>query len=68
MELLETLTVWQWIGVALSLWVAWDLVTGHVYSYRSVRRRDEPVYYWAMMLIWSAVAIWCLFGADILLG
>ncbi len=68
MEYLSYLSFWQWIGILLSLWVLWDLFTGHVYSYRSIYRSEEPGYYWIMMLIWAAIAAWCLFGMDPLLS
>ncbi|MEC7289225.1 MAG: hypothetical protein VXW22_03930 [Pseudomonadota bacterium] len=68
MDVLYGLSVWQWIGAGLTLWVVWDLITGHVYSYRSVYRAEEPGYYWVMVVVWAAVAAWCLFGMDALIG
>lgn len=64
MEIISTFGVWQWIGLALLGWLGWDLVSGHVYSYRSVYRSEEPLYYWAMIALWSVVAAGCFWGMD----
>ena len=50
------LSAWQWVGVGLVVWVAYDLFAGYGYSYRLVHRAEEPVHYWLMIALWSLVA------------
>jgi len=48
--------LWHLVGVALLLWVGYDLVMGYTYSYRLVLRSAEPLHYWLTLLVWLAVA------------
>ena len=47
------------LGIALLLWVAWDLFAGSVWLHREFHRREEPVAYWLTLLLWLAVALSC---------
>ena len=49
------------LGVMLLLWVAWDLYSGTVWAHREISRRSEPLAYWSMTAVWTAVAVSCIF-------
>lgn len=50
------MNVWFYIGIALLLWVVYDLVTGKVWSYREIERKNEPAMYWVFILAWFVLA------------
>ncbi len=56
------LQLWQWVGVALMLWLAWDLIAGYTYIHRKVKRIEEPALYWVVMLVWAAIAVVMMLG------
>jgi len=47
------------LGIALLLWVGWDLLNGSVWLHREFQRAEEPVAYWLTLLLWLAVALSC---------
>lgn len=49
------------LGIALLLWVLWDLFNGSNWLHREFKRSEEPFAYWCTMLIWLAVAVSCFF-------
>ncbi|GGK72405.1 hypothetical protein [Amphritea balenae] len=49
------------LGIALLLWVAYDLFSGSVWLHREFKRAQEPGAYWGTMLLWLLVAISCFF-------
>ena len=51
------MTIWQWLGAALLVWLVWDLVKDHTWIHRQVERRREPGLYWGLMAIWAAIAL-----------
>lgn len=51
---------WFIIGIALLIWVLYDLFSGTVWSYRKIYRREEPVAYWFTLAIWFVLAIGCI--------
>ena len=48
--------IWQIVGIALVVWVLYDLFAGYTYSYRLVMREAEPWHFWITVLLWSAIA------------
>lgn len=53
---------WTWfLGIALLLWVAWDLFAGSSWLHRRFERVSEPGAYWGTLGLWTAVAISCFF-------
>ncbi|CAM3748596.1 hypothetical protein [Parendozoicomonas haliclonae] len=51
----------NWLGIALLVWVAWDLWAGSVWLHREFTRQYEPVAYWCLMLVWLGVAVSCFY-------
>ena len=47
------------LGILLTLWVLWDLVSGSAYLWHRHTRSEEPGLYWLAMLLWSALAVTC---------
>lgn len=56
--------LWQYIGLGLTIWVIYDLMSGHVYFPGKVSRKANPYLYWVGIIVYSALAISCFFGAD----
>ncbi|HBR99322.1 MAG TPA: hypothetical protein DD979_18385 [Gammaproteobacteria bacterium] len=56
--------LWQWVGVALVVWLAWDLYQGSTWIHRAVFRRQEPVLYWVLMAVWAMIAVMLLFNTG----
>ena len=54
---------WFFIGIALILWVIYDLYSGKVLLHREIRRENEPILYWVTCLLWLAVALYVLLGS-----
>jgi len=51
---------WLIAGIALLIWVVHDLVVGSVWSYRKIHRKNEPLMYWVVLIMWFIVAILCM--------
>lgn len=51
---------WLIIGLILLIWVVIDLISGTVWSYRRIKRSEEPGMYWLFTTIWFGLAISCL--------
>lgn len=49
--------IWPYIGVALFVWTGFDIIKGHTWLHRKVLRDEEPVLYWALIVLWLAVAV-----------
>lgn len=49
------------LGIALLIWVAYDLYGGSVWLHREFFRSEEPIAYWSLILLWLAVAISCFY-------
>ncbi|WP_305986847.1 hypothetical protein [Roseibium sp. MMSF_3544] len=49
------------LGIALLVWVAYDLVTGKVWLHRAFHRASEPAGYWLTMGLWLLVALSCFY-------
>jgi len=45
-----------YIGVALFVWTAFDIINGHTWLHRKVLRSEDTVLYWALIVLWLAVA------------
>lgn len=60
--------IWQYIGIGLAIWVLYDLLTGHVYFPGKVSRTESPGTYWTGMVVYSALAVSCFFGAAYIFG
>lgn len=48
-----------WLGIALVIWLAYDLINGSVYLHREIDRNSEPSLYWFSIVLWGAVAASC---------
>lgn len=58
------MNIWLYIGIALLLWVAYDLFAGVTWSYREIRRQHEPILYWIFTGLWLLIAIGTLYTAN----
>lgn len=50
------MSLWQWVGVALVVWLLWDLYAGTTWIHRTVYREYEPSLYWVVMSVWAVIA------------
>lgn len=50
------MNIWFLIGIALIIWVIYDLIAGVTWTYREVYRKYEPVQYWLVTIIWAIIA------------
>ncbi|WP_386032955.1 hypothetical protein [Thalassotalea euphylliae] len=48
-----------WLGAALLIWWAVDLISGEVYLWQPYRRSEQAGVYWLTMAIWGLVALSC---------
>ncbi|WP_157946819.1 hypothetical protein [Thalassobius sp. I31.1] len=53
------MSIWFFAGVALTLWVLYDLLMGYTYLWEPVVRAENPWGYWAVITLWSGAAISC---------
>lgn len=51
----------SYLGIALLVWVAWDLFSGSAWLHREYQRSSEPFAYWSLMLVWLSVAVSCFY-------
>jgi hypothetical protein len=51
------MNIWFIIGIALIVWVIYDLLAGVTWTHRAVYRNHEPFQYWLVTLFWLFVAI-----------
>lgn len=49
------------LGIFLLLWVLYDLFTGQVWLHREFKRKQEPLSYWSILILWLAVALSCFY-------
>jgi hypothetical protein len=54
--------IWFYIGIALMIWVIYDLLIGKTWSYREIWRKYEPGLYWFYTIIWFALAVSAIFS------
>jgi len=57
---MASFSIWTLVGIALLIWVGWDLFAGYTYLHRVVVRTEEPGLYWVTMAVWTIIAVWCL--------
>lgn len=53
--------MWYLITGILFLWLVYDLINGHVWSYYKIKRVEEPIKYWFFMIVWTMIALLSLF-------
>lgn len=51
------MNIWFYIGIALIIWVIYDLIAGVTWTYRSIYRQYEPIQYWLVTTLWAIIAI-----------
>lgn len=51
------MSIWFFIGIALIIWVVYDLFMGVTWTYRAVYRKNEPWAYWLVTLFWFFIAV-----------
>lgn len=51
------MSIWFIIGIALIIWVVYDLFAGVTWTYRAVYKKYEPTLYWLVTLLWFTIAI-----------
>ncbi len=58
-----TIASQTWVlGLLFLGWAAWDIVTGESFFLQRIRRRTNPVTFWAVELSWIGFGlIWILF-------
>ena len=54
------ITAWQFVGLALIIWVMYDLIMGYTYLHRKIIRKYEPLFYWTILAIWLVIATYTL--------
>ncbi len=55
--------MWLVISVLLVLWVVYDIITGEVWSYYKISRKEEPGKYWLFIFTWSVIAATSLYAS-----
>jgi hypothetical protein len=50
------------VGIALMVWVIYDLVVGVTWSYREIWRKYEPGQYWFFTIVWAVIAVVTIYG------
>ena len=53
---------WSVVGVALLVWVAWDLYAGYTLTWKVVYRDATPGTYWSVVTLWALLALSCFFS------
>lgn len=55
---LAALMNWHWVwGLALLAWVYPDIRSGNTFLVESLSRKDNPFWYWAVIVTWIAMAL-----------
>jgi hypothetical protein len=59
--------IWTYVGIALFIWVGWDLYAGYTLAWDVIYRDKDPMTYWVTVTIWAGLAISCFFswGKDV---
>ncbi len=53
---------WYFVGVALLVWVGWDLYAGYTFIWDIVYRETNPVAYWIALVVWTGLGVSCFFS------
>lgn len=56
--------LWKVVGVALVVWVAWDLYMGYTVAWDWIYRDESPTAYWSVLSLWAVLAVSCFFSWD----
>jgi hypothetical protein len=56
------MNTWLIIGIALVIWVLYDLISGKTWSYREIWRKYEPWQYWFFTSLWLVLAGISIYG------
>jgi len=52
--------IWFIIGIALLIWVIYDLLKAEVWGFRQIRRYEEPLRYWLWLALYFILALSCI--------
>jgi len=55
-----TYTIWNYVGIGLLLWAAWDIFNGVTYVWGAIYRKESPLLYWLVVAIWISLGVSCL--------
>ena len=53
---------WQWFGVALLVWVIYDLYSGSTWVLKEYKRSESPMEYWLAVTVWAVIALTLTLG------
>ncbi len=58
--------IWTYVGIALLVWVGYDLYAGYTLLWDVIYRDQDPASYWIVLGIWFALAVSCFvpWGRD----
>ncbi len=52
------LTGWSWIwAVFFTFWVFMDVKSGHTHLFESISRRENPLLYWVIVVMWAVLGV-----------
>jgi len=55
---------WRVVGVALFLWVAWDVYFGYTLLYDVIYRAQDPMLFWVTVSGWVVLAVSCFYSSK----
>ena len=52
--------VWTIIDYLLLAWAAFEIIAGETYLTGTIKRKDKPITFWALELIYILIALWLI--------
>ena len=56
------MNIWLLVGIALIAWAVYEIYTGTTWLHRKVARKQEPLFYWILIVIWIILAAWAVYA------
>lgn len=50
--------LWTIIGYLLLAWAAFEIIVGETYLTGTIKRKDNPVGFWTVEVIYILIALW----------
>lgn len=50
---------WAW-GILFLIWVIPDIISGRTHLMEEVRRKDHPITYWSIIILWLFLSVYIL--------
>ena len=56
------MSIWFIIGIVTIAWAVYEIYTGTTWLHRKIVRKQEPQFYWILIIIWIVLGLWAIYA------